>query len=90
MINAVGILIADSDGHMNWDGAWWMWIMGPLMMVAFVVLIAWLIRAIINPAPLPDRNQGNPTGRAREILAERYASGDINTEEYRERLDQLQ
>lgn len=89
MIDAVGILLADRDGHMNWDGAWWMWIMGPLMMVAFVVLIAWLIRAITNPGPLPDR-QGDPTGRAREILAERYASGDINTEEYRERLDQLQ
>jgi putative membrane protein len=27
--------------------------------------------------------------RARQILAERYAGGEITTDEYRERLDQL-
>jgi len=35
------------------------------------------------------RGDGNGTGRAREILAERYASGELSPEEYRQRLGEL-
>ena len=82
--------VGDGDGHMNWNGSWWMWIWGPLMMIAVVVLIVWLIRAATNPGAPRTAEQREPTERAKEILAERYASGEITTEEYRERRDHLQ
>jgi putative membrane protein len=71
--------------HMDgWDGGW-MWLWGTLMMltwVAIVAVAAWLV--------LRARDGGRTTpGTARQILDERYARGDISTEEYRERLDQL-
>jgi putative membrane protein len=56
------------------------------MMVAWVALIAaavWLIASRTGPRATP------PTDRPRGILAERYARGEISTEEYRERLDAL-
>ena len=40
--------VGDGDGHMIWNGSWWMWIWGPLMMIAVVVLIVWLIRVATN------------------------------------------
>ncbi|QGG94173.1 SHOCT domain-containing protein [Actinomarinicola tropica] len=33
--------------------------------------------------------RGPPPSRAKEILEERYASGELSAEEYRERLDHL-
>jgi uncharacterized membrane protein len=35
------------------------------------------------------RRRGDGMNRAREILAERYASGELTVEEYRQRLGQL-
>jgi putative membrane protein len=66
-----------------------MWIWGPLMMIAVVLLIVWLIRVTMSSGAPQARDQRDPTARAREILAERYASGEISTDEYQERLDQL-
>jgi putative membrane protein len=76
------------DGHM-WGGAgWgWMWVGGLLTLLLLIGLAAAVIWAIVRgskPQPPPDS-----TGRAKEILNERYARGDISTEEYRERLDSL-
>jgi uncharacterized membrane protein len=34
--------------------------------------------------------RGDPLDRARDLLAERYAGGGLDGEEYRERLDELQ
>jgi len=61
----------------------WMWLWGGLMMVAWLVLIvsvAWLISV------RPGAHSRMPTDRAREALAERYARGEIDAEEYRDRL----
>ncbi len=78
----------DGSGHMgvgDWGGGW-MWLWGTLMMVGFVVLIVWLVRAGIGSSgPAPH----DPADRGREILAERYANGELSTEEYRERLSEL-
>jgi putative membrane protein len=64
--------------HVNW-----MWFWGGLMMVAWLVLIlsvAWLISV------RPGARSRMPTDRAREALAERYARGEIDAAEYRDRL----
>ncbi|MGH7911351.1 MAG: SHOCT domain-containing protein [Candidatus Dormibacteraceae bacterium] len=39
--------------------------------------------------PRPDEAPGESLERARAILHQRYARGEISTEDYRERVDQL-
>lgn len=77
----------DGYGHMDGWGGGWMWLWGTVMMVAIVVAVVWLARTVAgqNQTPAPGRD----TERARSILAERYARGELTTEEYRERLDHL-
>ncbi len=76
----------DGWGHMGgWSGGWtWLW--GTLMMFSWVAIIAgaWLFTR--------GRDQGSGgrgATRARDILDQRYAQGELTTEEYRERLDHL-
>ena len=73
-----GLLASRPDG---WEhGFWPVW---PLLWLAVIGLAVWLV--------VRHRGGGGPsvTERAREILAERYARGEIAGEEYRERLEQL-
>jgi putative membrane protein len=86
------ILTDAGDGnyyrHMDgWDGGW-MWLWGISMMVLFSVLIVWLLRSNITPSGqalrLPE-----PTDGARTILAERFAKGELSTDEYQERVEAL-
>ena len=78
------------DGHMGWGGGWWMLIWGTLMMAGLVVLVVWLIRTTATGSGVTHGSGGeDPLASARRILAERYARGELSTEEYRERLDQL-
>lgn len=70
------------------DGDGWMWLWGPLMMAVWIGLIAVVVWAIVRrPDSRPAPPQ--PGDRAREILAERYARGEIDGDEYRERLEAL-
>ena len=78
------------DGHMGWGGGWWMLIWGTLMMVGLVVLVVWLVRTTATGSGATRGSGGeDPLASARRILAKRYARGELSTEEYRERLDQL-
>lgn len=78
----------DRWDHMNGWGGGWMWLWGIAMLALFVVLIVWLVRATTGSGTGPSP-PSDSTDRAREILAERYARGELTTEEYRERIDQL-
>lgn len=73
-------------GHMDGWGGGWMWVWGTLMMVLTLLALVWLVRTVSgrNGAAPP-----NHLDQARTILAERYARGELTTEEYRERLDHL-
>ena len=66
-----------------------MWLWGIAMMALFVVLIVWLVRATTGNGATTSSPPKDPADRAREILAERYARGELTTEEYRERVEQL-
>jgi putative membrane protein len=60
-----------------------MWLLVGLVVLVWLVLVlsgAWLT------ATRPGHRRLEPTVRAREILADRYARGEIDVEEYRERL----
>lgn len=80
--------VAQSDNwdHMNGWGGGWMWLWGVVMMAAVIALVVWLVRS--NAAPAIE-SPPDPTERAREILAERFANGELSAEEYRERVSEL-
>ncbi len=79
--------------HRGWDagdGGWWRWVFGPLMMLAVVALIAWAVVAATRAARTGPAAPTGPVARTpRDILAERYARGEIDTDEYQERLRNL-
>ena len=82
-MNVMTTLLANHDGH--WDHAWWpLW---PLLWIAVIVTLVWLFRRRGWGGGPPSRSGSD---RARDILAERFARGEINGEEYRERSEQLQ
>lgn len=86
-------LLADggSDfGHMGWgDGAWWMMLFwGPVLVIALIAVVIWAIRSSPRRDG-PASGEGDPLDGARRILAERYARGELDSEEYRERMEQL-
>jgi putative membrane protein len=78
-------------GFYGWPGMGWMWIFWILLIVGLVLLIILLVR--LSGGGMPSRGAGGfRTGgdsRAREILAERYARGELTAEEYGEALRTL-
>lgn len=66
---------------------WFGMIFGIIVLLIFLALIIWLItyvsRKNTGDSRLPE------SSRAVELLKERYARGEIGTEEYRERLLEL-
>lgn len=65
----------------------WGWVMMIIFATLFAGLLMTAIWALYNygTRTRPGRRHASP----QELLAERYARGDIDTEEYRERLDTL-
>lgn len=82
---ANNLVLLNHDGH--WGGGEYWWI-GRIVMVVFwialIALVFWWVRR-------SQWRRHEPTGieRAQGILAERYARGEIDAEEYRERLSHL-
>lgn len=78
----------------NGFGGGWMWLFALLTLAALVLLITVLVRIVVGgltpgpPRQNADQSSARP-GRAREILDERYARGELTTEEYQERLRAL-
>ena len=74
-----------SGGEQRWGGGWpWLW--GPLMLVIWLAVIGAVAWLLLPGVWSRERAAGD---RARAILAERYARGELTSDEYRERLDQL-
>ena len=72
-------------------GMAWMWFFWPLLLVAVVILLALSTRSHGVSGRRGDGAPSNTNRRpsARDILDRRYASGELSTEEYRERLAAL-
>ena len=83
-LTLIGQVLADDDwGHMDGWGGGWMWVWGTFMMLFWVVVIAGAVWLGTRP------RFGSRRVRAREILDERYARGELDAEEYRDRVEQL-
>lgn len=68
----------------NWS--WGAWLLMTLGMVAFWGLVIWAIVSLVRSGP------SAPTAErpsAEQILAERFARGEIDGDEYHRRLDAL-
>lgn len=78
----------------------WMWLWGAVLIIGMLVLIGGLVWAIVattadrrtapyptNPNPI-DPDAAGPAS-ARQILDQRYARGELDTDEYRQRLETL-
>lgn len=71
---------ANSSDHMSGWG-WGMMFFGWLFMAAIVVLAVWVIWSATRQSAPP----GSSENRARALLDERYARGEIDRDEYLER-----
>ena len=78
-------------GH-GWDMGWW-WLFGLLMLVGIALLIAFIVLAVRMLSGASGRGEGHSASgpisgqsRARQILDERYAKGELTTEQYREQI----
>jgi putative membrane protein len=74
---------------MMWDQydqfSWWWFAVMPLAMLAFWALVAWLVFTVVRPGP--EIRPAPP--RAEAILAERYARGELDADDYYRRLHDL-
>jgi putative membrane protein len=71
------------DGNDHMDGGWW-WVMGIgwLIFLAVVVVLAVLLLRHVTTGPARSSSAG-------DILAERFARGEIDEDEYRRRRSAL-
>lgn len=80
-------------GYHMWDGGWHGMIFGPffmlLLLAAVVVVVVLVLRWLGGPTAHHPQSHGAPhpaAGKtALDILKERYARGEIDTQEYEER-----
>ena len=79
-------LVAGPGGHMWGVSPGWWWIGMVVFWLVVIGLVVWAVRSFGNRDAPADHQQQD---RARAILDERYARGDISTEEYRQRRETL-
>ena len=86
---------------MRWNNGWhhgvgpWWWMFMGLMMVAFWVGVVWLIVTLVRHrggstnAAAPPASGGADRPNPEDILHERLARGEIDIDEYHQRVDAL-
>ncbi|MEL7157236.1 MAG: SHOCT domain-containing protein [Actinomycetota bacterium] len=76
---------------MNWgNGGWWMMLFwGPVLVIALVGMVIWAVRSTSEGGGGSTAAGVDPLDGARRILAERYARGELDSEQYRDRLERL-
>ncbi len=77
------------DGMMDGAGFGVMWALWLLILVGIAVLVFVVVRLTSQSREGGKPPSGPPTSSAREILEERYARGEIDTEEFTERVKNL-
>lgn len=79
--------------HWDWDGSWGIggWLAMSLMMLVVwgvpIVLVVWLVRGNFRPGQSAGTTP--PGSGAERVLAERYARGEIDEEEFTGRREVL-
>jgi putative membrane protein len=77
----------------NYGSMGWGWVFGALVLIGLVVLTVLLVRLFSSPRSVPPQptapSASGGQSSPKQILDERYAKGELTTEEYRERLSAL-
>jgi len=74
------------DGGMGWGGM----IFGPLIFIGFIALVVYLVVLLARAGSTPVNQRDAPPARSPlEILEERYARGEVDTQEFEERKSRL-
>lgn len=69
-----------------WGGGLWM-LVGPMIMLLFIAAAAIVIVAVVRSASGHPRHAPGPSGDgAKDILRERFARGEIDQQEFEERM----
>ena len=76
-----------NDSAECFGGGFPMMMFGGILMFVFWGLVIWLIVVAIRK--LSSKDKSSQTDNAIELLRERYSRGEIETEEYRQRLQEL-
>jgi putative membrane protein len=76
-------------GYGNGMGMGWVWLFWLLLLVGIALVVVVAVRAIGGGGTRGQDSGRREPSRARQILDERYARGDLTTEEYQERLRAL-
>jgi putative membrane protein len=74
---------------MWWHGGWGWWFITPLVAVAFWVAAIGLVVSLLRGRPGPTTTEPTRSASPEEALAQRYARGEIDDDEYHHRLDTL-
>ncbi|EWT07749.1 hypothetical protein N864_23575 [Intrasporangium chromatireducens Q5-1] len=71
-------------GHaMSYDMGWWMWVLMALGTLGFWVLVAYVVRAVIQGRPATPSPTSAASGREPlQLLDERLARGEVDADEY--------
>lgn len=80
-------------GYDGYGMSGWMWVWGAALVVGVLALLGGLVWAIVVTTTHRRAPQagvaGVGTAPARQILDERFARGELDTQEYRERVQTL-
>jgi putative membrane protein len=88
LASALATLPARHGGHMYEDDGWrWMW--GSVLMLLLIAVIIAVVWLLARGSSFGHRASDPGGSSATEVLAQRYARGEIDTEEYQERLAAL-
>jgi putative membrane protein len=71
-------------------GGGWMWLFGLLLLLGLSLLVVVAVRALGGGIYRARSARPNERSRARELLDERYARGELSTDEYWERRRHLE
>ena len=75
---------------MMWDGhgdGWWWFVVIPLAILLFWSVVAWVVLTLVRANG--SAGSPRPSEDAQRILDARYARGEIDTDEYHRRSDEL-
>jgi len=77
--------------HWGWHGGGWLMMgFGMLFWVLILVAVVWLVVRTVNAADRRQRDGHGERDEALDLLRRRFASGDIDAEEFERRLAILQ
>ncbi len=79
--------------YQDWNGGVGQWFVMALLMLLFwgvaIALVMWAVRGSRSSQGQPGVRTGTPTDRPEDVLARRFASGEIDEDEFTRRREVL-